>query len=169
MAVSSVDYGFVEEWMRHVGRGATLTLTISMAVLGAGCSSTPAGPYSFTEVYAKVIQPSCTSDYCHYSGVGYRYSALDMSSQVTAYWSLVDQLAAGASCSDMGTRVVPGQPESSLLYLKVSEPMPPCGSQMPANPTTLTVTGTSVFSGTAISADQQKIIYNWILEGAQNN
>jgi hypothetical protein len=152
--------------MKRAVLGAAFALSVALAL---GCSSPPPPANSFTEVYTKVIQPTCNSDFCHYSGVGIRYSALDLSSQVTAYWSLFAQPAMGASCSEMGTRVVPGQPENSILYRKVSEAMPPCGSQMPANPTTLRSTGTTTFSGTALTADQQMLIYNWILEGAQNN
>lgn len=160
----------VEEPMRHVFRGAFFALSVSFAALGLGCgSSGPPAANSFTEVYAKVIQPSCTSDFCHYNGVGDRYSALDMSSQVIAYWSLVDQPCAGPSCSDMGARVLPGQPNASILYLKVSQTMPPCGTQMPADTATLVSTGNSVFSGTPLTQDQQKLIYNWIAEGAPNN
>jgi hypothetical protein len=152
--------------MRHAILGAAFTAAVSMAV---GCSSPPPAANSFTEVYTKVIQPTCNSEFCHYSGVGIRYSALDLSSQVTAYWNLFEQPALGGSCSEMGTRVVPGQPEISILYVKISETTPPCGAQMPANPNTLRTTGTATFSGTALPADQQALIYNWILEGAQNN
>jgi hypothetical protein len=143
-------------------------------VLASGCgafepSTGPASPNSFTAVYEKVIRPTCSSDFCHYNGVGIRYSALDMSSQVFAYWSLVGQPCMGPSCSEMGMRVVPGRPEASILYLKVSETMPPCGSQMPADPVALTAMGTSVFSGTALPDDELALIKAWILEGAHDN
>jgi hypothetical protein len=154
--------------MRHAVIRAFFGLS-ACALLGLGCSSPPPSANSFTEVYTTVIKPSCNSDFCHYNYVGIRYSALDMSSQVIAYWNLVDQPALGPSCSEMGTRVVPGRPNSSLMYLKVSQTMPPCGSQMPADRDALLSKGTSVFSGTALSASQQQLIYNWILEGAQNN
>jgi hypothetical protein len=150
----------------------------ALLAVGVGCSSldditgsaaVPPAADSFTQVYAQIIRPTCSSDFCHYNGVGVRYSALDMNSQVYAYWNLVGQPCAGPSCYEMGTRVVPGHPESSIMYLKVSETMPPCGSQMPADPVTLTAQGTSVFSGTPLAADQQQLIHDWILAGAQNN
>jgi len=141
-----------------------------MAVLGFGCSSTPPAANSFTEVYSQIIQPTCSSDFCHYEGVGIRYGALDMSAQVSAYWSLVDQLCAGAACSGNGNRrVVPGDPADSIMYLKVSESAPPCGAQMPADTATLRQSGSTVFSGTALTTAQQTLIYNWIYEGAQDN
>lgn len=163
--------------MRGVVLGAVFALSI-VGVLSSGCNAldeitgggtTPSGPNSFTQVYAEVIQPTCTSSFCHYNGVGIRYSALDMSSQVYAYWSLVGQPCAGPSCSENGTRVIPGNPGASIMYLKVSETMPPCGSQMPADPDVLTAQGTSVFSGTALPDDQQQLIHDWIQAGAQNN
>jgi hypothetical protein len=151
-------------------RGGAWALSMSMMVFGCGCDSTPpGGPNSFTEVYTQIIQPTCSNDYCHYQNVGIRYGALDMSSQVSAYWSLVDQLCAGAACSGMGyRRVIPGDPVDSMLYEKVSQKTPPCGVQMPASVSALQE-GTPQFSGTALSKDQQSLIYNWILEGAQNN
>ena len=155
-----------------------LTLAITMA-LTAGCGSDLRGvfvmptytatPKSFTLLYNTVLRPSCSNDYCHYSGVGVRYSALDMSSRSYAYWSLVDQPAAGPGCSRMGTRVVPADPDHSLLYLKVSQTMSPCGARMPANPTTLLTNGTSEFSGTPLPDDQQQLIADWIANGAQND
>jgi hypothetical protein len=163
--------------MRYAVLGAVVALSI-VGVLSSGCNrldeitgggNTPSGPNSFTQVYETVIQPNCTSSFCHYNGVGIRYSALDMSSRVYAYWSLVGQPCAGPSCSENGTRVVPGNPDASIMYLKISETMPPCGSQMPADPGVLTAQGTSVFSGTALPDDQQQLIHDWIQAGAQNN
>jgi hypothetical protein len=150
-----------------------LAISASTA-LGLGCgSNTPSSPNSFTRVYTEIIKPTsgagCSTVYCHYNYVGIKYSALDMSSQVFAYWSLVGTPCMGASCAANGTRVVPGQPEASIMYLKVSEPTPPCGSQMPADVQTMLLDGYSKFSGNALSADQQQLIHDWIQEGAQNN
>ena len=155
--------------MKRAVLGAVGGLCASL-VLGLGCTAAPApGPHAFSEVYATVIAPSCSSPFCHNNGVGIRYSGLDMSSRVVAYWNLVDQPLAGPSCALMGTRVVPFQPAASLMYEKVNKAMPPCGSQMPANPTELLTKGSAVFSGTALSSDQQQLIYDWIADGAQND
>jgi hypothetical protein len=164
----------VEKWMRLADAarltGGALALSMSAVVLGPGCDPTPpGGPNSFTEVYTQVIQPTCNNDFCHYQNIGIRYSALDMSTQVAAYWSLVDQLCAGAACSGMGyRRVIPGDPKDSMLYQKVSQMNPPCGVQMPASIPKLQE-GTPEFSGNALSSAQQSLISNWILEGALNN
>jgi hypothetical protein len=155
--------------MRKAGLGAVCALLAS-AGLGFGCSSPPpAGPNSFTEVYAQVIGPRCANPYCHFNGIGLRVGAMDMSSRVRAYWNLVDQPLTGPSCAMMGTRVVPFQPDDSVMYLKVSQTTPRCGTQMPADTTTLLTTQSTVFSGAALSSDQLKLIFNWIAEGAQNN
>jgi hypothetical protein len=153
--------------MRHAVLGAVCALFAG--ALSFGCSSPAPPPNSFTEVYTKVIAPSCTSAYCHFNGVTIKYGALDLSSRVVAYWNLVDQPLAGPSCALMGTRVVPFQPAASVMYLKVSQTTPPCGNQMPADPTVLLTKQTSMFSGTALSMDQQQLIFNWIADGAQNN
>ncbi len=155
--------------MRHAVLAAVSALS-AWAGFGLGCSS-PASPVnnSFTEVYAKVIAPSCSSDFCHYNGIGIRYGALDMSSRVIAYWNLVDQPLTGPSCALMGSRVVPYEPGASIMYQKVSQTAPPCGSQMPADPQAFLTKGSSVFSGNALGSDQLELIFNWIAEGAQNN
>jgi hypothetical protein len=162
--------------MRHTVLGAVFALSVSAALsLGCGSGAAPAAD-SFTKVYAEVIQPTCANDYCHYYGVAGANaltpgnSGLDMSSKVRAYWSLVGRPCIGTSCNQMGTRVVPGDPGSSMLFLKVSQPTPPCGSQMPADINTFLTTGVSVLiSGTALPQEKQDLIQNWIQDGAQNN
>jgi len=161
-------------------RTAVQALTLTLAItLTAGCGSDVGGvfvmpthtakPQSFTLLYETVLRPTCSNNYCHYSGVGVRYSALDMSSRSYAYWSLVDQPAAGPGCSRMGTRVIPGDPDHSLLYLKVSQAASPCGARMPADPTTLLTTGAAEFSGTPLPDDQQQLIADWIANGAKDD
>ena len=53
--------------------------------------------------------------------------------------------------------VVPGAPEKSLLYLKISSPTPPIGRRMPWD------------AGTVVSDDDILKVATWIKEGAQNN
>jgi len=197
LAESRVGRRLVEESMRYAvrvrsdeplakGRGALgwgkrsgvtlalLALLSSMALMSFGCSSSSAPPaVSFTNVYTEIIQQKCSNDYCHAAGASQKTGgdALDMSSQVVAYWSLVDQFCAGPPCLGSGyRRVAPGDPSSSMLYLKVSESNPGCGNQMPADLSYFLVNpGESRFSGTALSDPDQTLIYNWIKEGAQNN
>jgi hypothetical protein len=162
--------------MRRTVLGAVFALSVSVTLsLGCGSGAPPAAN-SFTKVYTEVIQPSCANDYCHYYGVAGANaltpgnSGLDMSSKLRAYWSLVNQPCIGTSCNQMGTRVVPGDPGSSMLFLKVSEAAPPCPSQMPADINQFLTYGNVVFiAGTALLQEKQDLIQNWIQDGAQNN
>jgi hypothetical protein len=152
--------------MKRLFLGTACMLSISWF----GCNSSPPPANSFTNVYNDIVAPTCANAYCHYAGIGLRQGSLDMNSQVTAYWTLVDQPCQGFACASQGTRVVPGQPGASILFLKVSQTQPPCGVQMPASVDAIRIPGGSpVFSGNALSADQQDLIQNWILAGAQNN
>jgi len=158
----------------HRASGAVYALCIA-AALGLGCSSSAPSPNSFTNVYTQALAPNCTNSYCHFYGVPTKWSGLDLSNQVIAYWSMVDHLPEGAVCNapSLGRRVVPFRPEDSILYQKVSQANPPCGVQMPADPAQLFPLGPGnpqvVFSGKALPSDQRQLIYNWIKEGAQNN
>ena len=165
--------------MRHTLLGAAFAFSVS-AALSLGCgSSAPPAANSFTKVYTEVIQPTCANDYCHYYGVAGANaltpgnSGLDMSSKVRAYWGLFDRPCIGTSCNQLGKRVVPGDPDSSMLFLKVQDPAPapvPCGSEMPADINTFLTSGTVFFiTGTALPQEKQDLIKNWIQDGAQNN
>jgi hypothetical protein len=170
--------------MRQTVLGAVFALC-ACAVLSAGCvSNAPSSPNSFTKVYTEVIQPKCSNNFCHYNGVDIRFGALDLSSRVRAYWSLVDMPCMGP-CGSTGTRVVPGQPDASVMYLKLldQDQLPAgtsrCGSQMPADstnystnlgdPSTLVQTSTVTFSGPSLPANQLQLIRDWIQEGALYN
>jgi hypothetical protein len=147
-----------------------LTTAWALSVVMSGCHSAPASPHSFTTVYDTAIGPSCTNAYCHYPGIGLRQGSLDMSSRVIAYWNLVDQPCQGFACASQGTRVIPGVPEASILFLKVSQSQPPCGVRMPASVEASKIPGGSpMFSGTALTGEQQDLIETWISDGAPND
>jgi hypothetical protein len=111
---------------------------------------------TFTQVYTTVIMARCLT--CHIpGGIGVTSGMLDMSTKAAAYTNLVNVAAAGTSCSGMGTRIVPGMPDSSILYLKVSLDDPtPCGGKMP-------------LGGPALTEDQANLIEEWIDNGALND
>jgi hypothetical protein len=119
-------------------------------VNGASAAPTPA---SFTEVYTTILQPTCSP--CHTpGGVG---SFQDFSSQSSAYTALVGVKASGPSCgSSNETRVVPGNASQSLLFQKVSEAPPPCGSQMP-------------LGGPPLSSAHVMVVEAWINAEALND
>lgn len=155
--------------MRYAVLGTVFALSV-LAILSFGCgSNTPSSPNSFTNVYTKVIQPTCSSSFCHYDSVGILFSALDMSSKVRTYWSLVGQPCMGPNCGKNGMRVVPYDPDKSVLYQKLSALRLQCGTQMPANIEQTLIQGFSVYTGPELPADQQQLIHDWIQEGAQNN
>jgi hypothetical protein len=53
-------------------------------------------------------------------------------------------------------RVLPGKPEQSLLYLKISQPNPPVGAQMPLGQNPLPL-------------EERLKIWAWIIQGALDN
>jgi len=112
-----------------------------------------AAPATFSEVYATILQPTCSE--CHApGGIG---SFQDFSSQSNAYAALVGVKASGPSCgSSDETRVVAGNASQSLLFQKVSETNPPCGSQMP-------------LGGPPLSSAQMTLLEDWITNGALND
>ena len=162
--------------MRRTVLGAVFALSVSVTLsLGCGSGAPPAAN-SFTKVYTEVIQPTCANDYCHYYGVAGANaltpgnSGLDMSSKVRAYWNLVGQPCIGTSCNQIGLRVVPGDPDKSVMYQKLfPAPTLTCGAQMPADINAFLANGVVQFSGTALLQEDQDLIRNWIQDGAQNN
>lgn len=117
---------------------------------GAGGSTTTGGNTlepTFANVFDEVFKPGgCTSGACHY-GVGF-----SLDSKEKAHTALVSVPASSGGCGD-AVRVVPGDPDKSLLYLKVSMPAPPCGERMPLN-------------AAPLDASQIALLRAWIEAGA---
>jgi hypothetical protein len=164
---------------------AQVTVTVTVSPSAAGCATQTSDSVAidcdaldptFTNVYADVIAPRCVS--CHQPGKsGVNTGMLDMSTQATAYGSLVGVPAAGTgagasgvTCTSLGVgaedggspllRVAPGSASSSLLYEKVNARVvginPPCGSGMP-------------LTGAALTQAQVDLIGDWIGAGATND
>src|SRR5215831_17690505 len=130
--------------MRNCGRAL---LMIGTLVAFAGCGDDthglpapppPTGPdggapaATFTQVYTTVITNRCTPCHTTANGIGIQQGHLDMTTQAAAYANLVNVPAAGIACGGRGIRVVPGMPDSSIMYLKISLDDPtPCGGKMP--------------------------------------
>jgi hypothetical protein len=119
-------------------------------LIGAACdtlsvSGTATPP--FTVSYATQVQPifnsRCVS--CHPASGG-----LDLRSGFS-YSNLVNVVSPAYG----RVRVVPGDPDNSVLYAKIIGD-PDFGSRMPP-------------TGSALTATQRQIIHTWILEGANNN
>ena len=109
---------------------------------------------TFTAVWNEVLLPRCIDAYCHTGG-----AAMDLSTQELAYQELYDVPADANLCKDSGLkRVVPGDPDQSLLITKLDE-APPCGARMPAR------------LGPPVILPQEEIdqMREWITLGAPND
>jgi hypothetical protein len=111
---------------------------------------------TFTQVYSDIISPICVT--CHNpQGIGVSMGKLDMSTQATAFMNLVGVSAMGIACGGMGTRVVAGNANGSIMFEKIDPGTPaPCGSKMPLGLAPLT-------------AAQANEIQSWINAGAMND
>lgn len=128
---------------------------------------------TFTRVFSEVItNTNCSGPLCHMSTAvgGFMLGPKD-----TLYNELVGQPASGPKCgpgtasstdggaSDAGAgdaaatsyiRVIAGDPDHSLLYLKLAG-SPPCGDAMPV--------------GRMLSDAQITLVHDWIQAGANND
>jgi len=81
---------------------------------------------TFDAVFNEILLPTCGIAFCHNEPGAY----LDASSPGAAYATLVGALSDTPTCGHLGmVRVEPGDPDRSLLYLKLTTP--PCGRRMP--------------------------------------
>lgn len=107
---------------------------------------------TFTAVYGEILSPICAGPFCHGAGNDF----LLMSTKGVAYSSTVGVLSHGPVCGDSGLTIVKtGDPDASLLYLKVTDP--PCGNRMPG--------GYEPY----LDARQTEQVRQWIAMGALNN
>lgn len=131
------------------------TLGVALALLAlAGCSDEGAEPVapdpepavvSFAAEIQPIFDANCVG--CHGAGGS---GGLDLRASATP-GSLVNVAASGYA----GSRVVPGDPHVSVLYLKV-EGDASTGARMP-------------FGGAALSPAQRTLIHDWIEQGALDN
>lgn len=84
---------------------------------------------TLADIEERVLRPHCAIPSCHASAEPTGRMRLD---EDFPRATLRDVAAMGVACRDQGlVRVVPGDPARSLLYRKISEDAPPCGSRMP--------------------------------------
>lgn len=105
---------------------------------------------TFYAVYFEVLRPSCGVLFCHLAPGYFAVSTPEL-----AYQTLVNAPATSDTCRSTGLmRIAPGQPDQSLLYLKITNP--PCGKQMPLS------------FGVSVPLDPREVeqIRQWILRGA---
>jgi len=113
------------------------------------------GAVTFTRIYETVFV-SCRSELCHGGALDVPGVGLDMQTRDSAYMTIVGRAAAASGpCASSGLmRVVAGEPDRSLLFLKYSG-NPPCGDEMPP--------------GVTNSKDEIELLRSWIAGGALNN
>lgn len=126
--------------------------------MSGSAANTGASEPTFTNVYNALFAVSGAGG-CYGCHGGLANPALNgnfamLSDQATTYKALVSAMSSPESvCKDM-TRVTPGDPMKSLLYLKLSG-MQPCGMPMPP--------------GTPLAADMVSMIKAWITAGAKDD
>jgi hypothetical protein len=106
---------------------------------------------TFTAIYDEILSPICAGPFCHGAN-----QFLLMTTKDVAYHAMVGAISTGPRCADSGLTIVePGDPDASLLYLKVTTP--PCGNRMPA----------AYFP--FLDTKQTEQIREWILRGAPDD
>ena len=130
-----------------------VTAVAPMGMDNADDADAGIGAVTFTEIYEDVFRRFCSADFCHGGGA----AGFDVSSRAAAFESLVEQPAnPERECAELGLlRVQPGDPESSLLYLKLRVGGVPCGQQMPV--------------GGELRPELRTAIEAWIAAGAKND
>jgi hypothetical protein len=116
----------------------------------------------FSEVYAIITASTCLQ--CHAPGqVGVTTGKLDMSSSDAAYANLVSVLVADQTLAPGWVRVLPGKPDSSMLYLKVAAA--PTGFQ-PKLPNGTAYHDAMPLTGAPLTKAKLDLIKKWITDGA---
>jgi hypothetical protein len=93
---------------------------------GGDVDAAPTYAPTFTAIYGEILTPICAGPFCHGAN-----EFLLMTTREVAYKAMVGVTSSGPKCGDSGLTIVePGDPDASLLYLKITAP--PCGNRMPA-------------------------------------
>jgi hypothetical protein len=134
------------------GGAAGTTGTGGSTTSDAGAAGAGAGPeVTYTNLIGNNLSFYCGG--CHAPPLvqnGFSLSYANLLAHVSSATSGCTALDASKA------RVVPGKPENSLIYIKMHDPSPPagCGGHMPS-------------MGNTVPANQQQVIYDWILAGAK--
>lgn len=145
---------FIDKVKTWINEGAVNDLPSQCGVADAKEAKGP----TFTEVYTRVLKPSCGGVWCHDPYQSPDEARLDTSSQANAYFDLVNVRSV---CQGEGSellRVAPGDAENSMLVAKLEDRG--CGMPMPVD-----------IAGTPQLLDPEliKLVRDWIDAGAANN
>jgi hypothetical protein len=131
--------------------GGGIAATGGGSAAGGGAAS---GTPTFATIYSSIITVKCAPCHTTPTGIGVQLGHLDMTTQGAAYTNLVNAATAGQSCAGHGTRVIPGNPQMSIMYLKIDLTDPaPCGAKMP-------------FGLPPLPQSDVTMIHDWIQGGA---
>lgn len=128
--------------------------TAGSKAMGPAAPMMDDGAATFTNVYYFTFTlTTCRAQTCHGGGL----AGLNLANYDAAYASLVDQDANPmGQCGALGKkRVVPNDPENSLLFLKLFGESAPCGQQMPP--------------GGQLADKQIQRVKDWISMGAKKD
>jgi hypothetical protein len=135
--------------------GAGHTTTDQGTAGAAGMAGMPVmeddGTPTWSNIYQYVFY-SCKLDICHGGGL----AGIQMATKQGAYDSLVNVMSdMSRPCAKLGKkRIAPGDPDNSLLYLKL-DINAPCGQQMPP--------------GGSLTDEKIARVREWIMLGAKND
>lgn len=160
--MSTVKFRLIRAGLIHCGALAACLVALCTAH-GCGGNQSSASldegpPGTFTEIYETVLSTDTDSrcNFCHSMppsqiSNGLFHTGMD---QAETYAALIDRTSVSNACAGR-TVVVPGDPDHSLLVLKVAG-QPPCGNRMP-------------LGGQVLDATQIHLIRSWIAAGANND
>jgi hypothetical protein len=137
--------------------GSTAAGSGGLTAAGSGGAAGSASESaSFSAIYADILSKRCAGPVCHSgSSTGGSFNVMAGATASAVRSSLLGKAASGSECASSGLSLVTaGQPDKSLLYLKLTD-MPPCGSRMPP-------TG-------ALTAPELDRVRTWIANGALDN
>lgn len=115
-------------------------------ILLCACGAEP----TLTNVQREVFAPSCAFSACHKGG-----GAEGLNLEGATHAKIVDVSARGAGASDR-VLVVPGNPNASYVFEKVTKDRPQAGDRMPG-------------SGVELSGAQIDLLRRWIAAGAKDD
>ena len=141
-----------------VATAGTAAVAGTAAISGAGGVGAAPSAATFTAVLAIFADSKNNCGLCHAMqtiGGGLVFNPTDRAGTYQALVGPTSQGTLGSQCAGK-TYVVPGMPDSSLLYDKLSKATPSCGARMPA-------------SGAVLSDMEIETVRAWIAAGAMND